>query len=475
MRSLFLCLAGALVDAVGVRADVDRTHPPTAGPQPSSSFPDFTQTKLSNGLTVFVVENHREPTITFRLLFKSGDALNGDKPGLSDAVADQLDKGSPTRTAAQFAQEADFIGASIGAASGADSLAVSASGLVRDLPKLLDLFADAVLRPTFPADELIKYQRQTISGLVAEKQQPGSLAAKLTGKLLYGAHPYGAFATEESVASIGQADLAAFHNRYFFPGNASIAVVGDIHAADVIPVLEKAFIGWKSPADGAPKPPTFPALPAAPKGLTIHLVDRPGSVQSAVVVARRGVERSNRDVPELGVMNTILGGGFSGRLFQNLRERHGYTYGASSSFSMHRLGGIFTEDAEVRNEVTGPAIQEMLAEIKHLRDEPMPEPELTMQRQYVAGNYLLSLESPGRTAERVQDIDLYGLPADYFKTYAKRVGEVSGSTIKALADKYLGADDATVVVVGEGKEVRPQLEKIGPVTVYDLDLKAAAK
>lgn len=474
MRNLSLCLAGVLAASVACRAEVDRVHPPAAGPEPAATFPDFTQTALSNGLKVFVVENHREPTVTFRLLIKSGDAQDGAKPGLSDAVADQLDKGTPTRTADQFAEEADFLGATIGAISGPDALAVSASGLVRDLPKLLDLFSDVVLHPTFPADELAKYQRQTISGLIAQKQRPAALAAKLTGKLLYGSHPYGAFATEESVGALTREDLVKAHARRFAPGEASLAVVGDIRAADVIPQLEHALAEWKAPETEALPATASPEAPVA-KTLTIHLVDRPGSVQSAVVVARWGVPRDNADVPELGVLNTILGGGFSGRLFQNLRERHGYTYGAGSSFSMNRAAGVFTENAEVRNEVTGPAITEMLAEIKRMRDEPVPEAELAMQRQYLAGNYLLSLESPARTAERVQEIDLYGLPADYFKTYAKRVSRVSAESIKTLAGKYLGADDATVVVVGEAKEIKPQLEKLGAVIVYDLDLKAAAK
>lgn len=469
-----LLLAGVLAASSVCHAEVDRTRPPAAGPEPAASFPDFSQATLSDGLKVFVVENHREPTVTFRLLVKSGDALDGDKTGLSDAVADQLDKGTPRRTADEFAEEADFIGASIEAVSGPDALAVSASGLIRDLPKLLDLFSDAVLHPTFPADELIKYQRQTISGLIAQKQSPAALAAKLTGKLLYGAYPYGAFATEESVGSLTHDDLAKAHAQRFSPSEASLAVVGDVRAADVIPQLERALAGWKAREGEAP-----PFLPTAKaperKTLTIHLVDRPGSVQSAVVVARWGVRRNNADAPELGVLNTILGGGFSGRLFQNLRERHGYTYGATSSFSMHREAGLFTENSEVRNEVTGPSITEMLAEIKRIRDEPVPEPELAMQRQYVAGNYLLSLESPARTAERVQEIDLYGLPTDYFKTYAKRVSNVDAAAIKTLADKYLGADDATVVVVGEAKEIQPQLEKLGPVITYDLNLKTTAK
>lgn len=480
MKTLLFSLA-ALALAGGVRAEVDRTLPPPPGPAPAASFPDHMQTQVGHGLNVYVVENHRDPTVTFRLLIKAGDSLDGDKPGLSDAMASLLNKGTARRTAAQFADETDFLGASVEAGSAPDALAVSASGLARDLPKLLDLLVDAALHPAFPQEELVKYQRQAISGLAEQKQRPAVVAAKLTGKLLYGAHPYGAYATEESIGAITREDLVQAHARWL-PSNATLAIVGDIGGSsgrnliETLAQVDKAFAEWKNPpSPDAAKPPQFPEFPALPKTLTIHLVDRPGSVQSAVAVARRGLARNNRDVPELGVMNTILGGGFSGRLFQNLRERHGYTYGASSAFAMNRLGGVFSASAEVRNEVTGPAIAEMLAEIKRLRDEPVPEPELAMQRQYVAGNYLLSLESPGRTAERVQEIDLYGLPADYFKTYAKRVSAVNAEAIKSLADKYLGADDATVVVVGEAKEIRPQLEKLGSVIVYDLDLKAAAK
>ncbi len=176
-------------------------------------------------------------------------------------------------------------------------------------------------------------------------------------------------------------------------------------------------------------------------------------------------------MPELGVLNSTLGGGFSGRLFQNLRERHGYTYGSSSAFSSNRVAGIFSASAEVRNAVTVPAIEEIFNEIRRIDTQPVPDPELGMQREYLAGNYLLSLESPMRTAERVQDIDLYKLPVDYFKTYASRVEAVTPDKVKALADAHLDPNTMTVVVVGEAKEIKASLEKIGPVTVYDTDLK----
>ena len=204
----------------------------------------------------------------------------------------------------------------------------------------------------------------------------------------------------------------------------------------------------------------------------MHLVDRPGSVQSNILVCARGVARDDRDTPEIGVLNATLGSGSSGRLFQNLREKHGYTYGAYSSFAMNRVTGLFSASAEVRNAVTVPAIEEIFNEIRRLKTEPIADTELGMQREYLAGNYLLSLESPMRTAERVQDIDLYKLPVDYFKTYASRVEAVTPDKVRALAEAHLDPDKMTVVVVGEAKDIKASLEKIGPVTVYDTDLKA---
>ncbi len=479
MKSISLLLPACAVllflgAAPASRADIDRTQPPKPGPEPKASFPDFKQDVLPNGLKIFTVEDHREPTINFRLLIKAGDAYDQGRSGLADTTAALLNRGTRKRTAAQFAEETDFIGASVEAGSGPDAITISAEGLTKDLPKILDLFADAALHPVFPADELAKQQRQAISALEEGKQRSATLAAKLRGKLLYGPdHPYGEFPTEESLGGLKSADLEKFHDQFFTPDNATLAIVGDIKAADVVPMVEKAFAEWKTTASDTARQPTFPDLPKPSDKLTIHLVDRPGSVQSNILVCGRGIPRNNPDVPELGVLNSILGGGFSGRLFQNLRERHGYTYGSSSGFSYNRVAGLFSATAEVRNAVTVPAIEEIFNEVKRIDADPVPDPELTMQREYLAGNYLLSLESPATTAARVQEIDLYKLPVDYFKTYVSRVTSVSADKIKELADKYVNPAGLTVVVVGEAKEIKPALEKLGPVTVYDTDLKAA--
>ena len=472
LRPLLAALALCAVPAL--RADIDRAHPPAPGPEPTASFPDYQQRVLPNGLKVFIVESHKEPTVTFRLLIKNGDASDpAGRAGIADATAALLNRGTARRTAGEFAEETDFIGASVEGGSGTDSISLSAGGLSKDLPKLLDLFSDAALHPAFPDAELAKQKLQSLSSLAESKQQPGTLASRLRGKLVYGPeNPYGAYPTEETISAIQRDDLVKFHAQYFSPDNATLAVVGDVKTDEVMAAVAKAFSDWKVAASDAAREKKEPTFPDPPKGITVNLVDRPGSVQSSVIVCRRGVARNAPDVPELGVLNAILGGGASGRLFQNLREQHGYTYGSGSGFTMNRYGGLFSASAEVRNAVTLPATQEIFNEIRRIDAEPVPEADLDRQRHYLAGSYLLSLESPARTAQRVQEIDLYKLPADYYKTYAARVGKTSAEEVKSLADKYLGGEGWTVVVVGEAKEIRAPLEKLGPVTVYDTDLKA---
>jgi predicted Zn-dependent peptidase len=448
-------------------AAVDRSKKPEPGPAPAASFPDYAEKTLPNGLKVFVIEDDRKPTVTFRLLIKGGSLHDGAKTGLSSFTATLLNRGTARRDAATFAQETDAIGVKIEAVSGADAISISASGLTKYTDKMLDLLTDALLHPAFPADQLEKVRKQALSKLASEKQEADALAGKLAGKVVFGTHPYGDYKTEESVKAISRDDLAAYHATWFAPNNATLAIVGDVKAAEVMPVLEKAFADWKRrdvPAEKISAPPEM-------KGLTIHLVDRPGSVQSNIVVTQPGPARNGSDMPELNVLNGTLGGGFSGRLFQNLREKNGWTYGAYSAFGPNKYGGAFSASAETRNAVTAPAIKEILAEMKRLRDEPVPPAELELQRQYNVGNYLLSLENAGRTAARVQDIEIYGMAPDYYKTYASRMAATTPGKVQELAKEHLSVTDTAIIVVGEAKEVRPELEKLGKVIEYDTELK----
>ncbi|MEQ1860328.1 MAG: pitrilysin family protein [Chthoniobacteraceae bacterium] len=447
---------------------IDRTRKPEPGPAPEAAFPDYTTRELPNGLKVFVIQDDRKPSVTFRLLIKGGASRDGDKPGLSGFVGTLLNRGTKTRDALKFATESDSIGARVEAAPGVDSISVSASGLTKYTDTLLDLLVDATLNPAFPAEQFAKEQKKALSMLAGEKQEPDQLAGKLAARVIYGTeHPYGRFRTEESVAAITRDDLAKYHGQWFAPNNTTLAIVGDVQVDDVLARVEKAFADWKR------KDVPVVDFPAAPKlsGLTIHLVDRPGSVQSNIIITNPGPPRNGPDTPEINVMNATLGGGFSGRLFQNLREKHGWTYGAYSVFDMKQFAGDFSAQAETRNEVTAPAIKEALKEMKRLQDEPVPAPELAIQREYNVGNYLLSLENAARTAQRVQEIDLYGLAPDFYKRYAKRMASTTAAQVEAMAKKYLSTENVAIVVVGEAKDIQRELEKIGKVVVYDLELK----
>jgi zinc protease len=464
--SKLLLLPAMLAVLAPLHADIDRTKKPAPGPAPAAAFPDYVTKDLPNGLRIFVIEDDRKPTVTLRMLIRGGEAQDA-KAGQAEFVASLLNRGTEKLDADAFAKAVESLGAQIEAAPSADAISVTTSGLVKFTDPLLELFADAILHPAFPADQFAKEQKRTLSALAAEKKSPAALAGKLQSKVLFGQHPYGAVITPESVQSITRDDLVVFHKQWFAPNIANLAIVGDVKAADILPKIEKAFGSWEMKKLPAEKKVGITPL----KGLTIHLVDRPGSVQSNVIVTHLAPPRNFPDLPELNVVNSTLGGGFSGRLFQNLREVHGYTYGSSSAFGYNVEGGYFQATAETRNDVTALAIKEILNEIKRIRDEKIAGEELELQRQYNVGNYLLSLEQPGRVAARVQDIWLYGLAPDFYKTYAKRMSDVTPDQAQELARKYFHPDALAIVVVGEAKEIRPELEKLGKVISYDADLK----
>jgi zinc protease len=462
-----LILLSLLTPAKMMEAAVDRSIKPDPGNAPAASFPEFKDFRLSNGLRVFVIQDDRRPMVTFRLIIKSGSAADKQKPGTASLVATLLNRGTTARSAESFAKEADFLGSRIEAAAGPDSISLLASSLNKYTDQLLDLMSDAARNPAFSEDQVTKALKISLSSLEAQKQQPEALLSKLIAKVVYGDHPYGNVATPESISRITREDLVQFHKLYFQPKNATLAVIGDVSQEQVSALVEKLFGSWENSNLPEPKQVPIPEM----KGRTVHLVDRPGSVQSNIAVCRSGPRRNTPDLPEVLVLNSTLGGGFSGRLFQNLRETHGWTYGAYSAFDPRKEAGSFQANAETRNDVTAPAIKEILHEIERIGKEPASESELALQREYNVGNYLLSLEKSDRTAQRVQDIDLYGLPQDFYKTYARRMGSVTPLLMQTTAQTHLSSEDISIIVVGEAKEVKTALETFGPVTVYDTDLK----
>lgn len=468
MKRVFICFAACLMGASTLTAEVDRKVQPPAEPLPTATFPEFKEVTLENGLKVFLLQSDKQPTVTFRVVVRSGTASDGKEPGLAAMVAALLNKGTAKFSAEEFATRADRLGISVEATASDDAIYVTATGLSKYAPQVLEFLAEAVLKPKFATEHLEKERLKALSQIEAEKKEPAALASKLRDQVIFGRHPYGAHPTAQTVQRISREDVVAFHKRYFVANNVSLGVVGEFDPAILLPKIKETFGSW-------PRGKVTPVAPPSVdlKGVRIHLVDRPGSVQSNIIVATKGIRRNNTDTPELTVVNSVLGGGFSGRLFQNLRERNGFTYGSSSGFDQRKLGGVFSATAEVRNEVTGKAIVEVLNELRRIRSDLIPAPELALQKQYVAGNYLLSLENEGRNLERVQDIDLYDMPNDYYQKLIPRVERLDAQEAQSLAQRYLTSENVAIIVVGDAASIKPQLDTLGKVTVYNSKLEPA--
>ncbi len=448
-------------------AQIDRTKQPAPEPPPTATFPDYDSFTLRNGLKVFFVRDER-PLITFRLLIRGGNGEDGDVSGLADAVAELLTKGTAGRTALQFAQQLDFLGANLNVSASADAISVTAGGLKRHMPKILDLFADAVKNPAYQEEELRKYQQEQITGLQSSKARSEFLAEYAVSRVLYGTTPYGQMPSESGLKKLTPAMLKKYHSTFFVPSNATLAFVGDISKDELISMLEAAFGDWKTANAPTAKAPNFPNQ----KGRRIVLVDRPTAVQSSIRVLGKGPLLKDPERPMTFILNSILGGGtgLGNRLAMNLRETHAFTYTPYSTFDANLYKGHFIAGAEVRNEVTDLALQEIFNEIDRLQTTVVPADELERNIQSAVGNFLMSIADPTTTAIRVQSIDFYGLPKNYYDRLVSAYSATTADEVMRLARKYIASGDLMVVVVGKASEVKPKLEKFGTVEVWDADL-----
>ena len=446
---------------------IDRTQRPAADPAPEISFPPFETFKLDNGLKVFLVHDPR-PSVTMRLLVRGGNSVVDDQTGLGDAVADLMTKGVGEMSAQEFAEEIDFIGGSIGASASEDAISIRATGLKKHLNTIADLFATVVMKPTYPEDELEKYKAIQIDGLRASKKQSDFIAEYAVNKVLFGDAAFARMPTEESINEISRDDILAYHQKYVVPQNATLAVVGDLTVSEVKNLLNKRFEQWN-------KGQSLPPVPATGVKLgedRVVLVDRPTSVQSAIRIVGPGPDYTNQDRTRAFLLNSILGGGtgLGNRLAMNLRETHGWTYSPYSYFTANMFGGSFVAAADVSNNVTDSAIVQMIMEINRLASESVEEGELTLNIQSTVGGYLMSLASAERTASRVQSVDFYGLPTDYYEKLVEIYTTTTSDNILDIARKYFRQDDMAIVVVGKASEVQDMLTQFGPVTLWDENL-----
>jgi predicted Zn-dependent peptidase len=404
MKKSIIFLLGLL--PLGLMAQVDRSKAPKPDPAPQIKIGQPATFTLPNGLKVFVVQNSKLPRVSATLSFNQDGIIEGDKTGLTSMAGELLRRGTTKMTKAQLDEEIDFLGGNINASA----FSASASSLRSNFPKVMALMSDVVLRPSLPSAELEKIRKQQMSALQASKDDPGAIASNVVNRVMYGKnHPYGDIETEETLMNVKLEDIKSFFNTYWKPNNAFLVFVGDITTADAKALATQHFGAWKS---GTVPKPTY-TTPKAPAKTYIAVVDRPASVQSNIVFATPvELKPGAPDAIAASVMNNILGAGSTARLFMNLREKYGFTYGAYSSLSPDRLIGNFQAQASVRNEKTDSAIGQFLYEFNRIRTESIKEDEVANMKNYLSGGFARSLENPATIAGFALNIARYNLPAD---------------------------------------------------------------
>ncbi len=441
----------------------DRSKPPEKGPAPALHVPAQEKFVLANGLRVRLVEYRRLPIVAMNLVVDAGASRDpANAPGLASLTAGMLTEGMKTRTATQISDEVGFLGASLGAGASIDSASLSGGTLSRHLPKFLEIFADVAMNPAFPKADFDRVQDERIVGLIQQRDQPQAVASKAFQPVFWGTHPYGHYSlgTEASVRAMHPADLAAFHDRLWRPANAELVVVGDVSAADLKAMLEKTLGTW---APGTAAPPLEPAPAASPHRAL--LLDKADAPQSYLYLGMPGLRRSSEDYVAGTVAFQVLGGGMASRLFRNLREDKGYTYGIYSRGDARKLAGASVIVGSVKAEVTGAAITELFGEIRRLREEPVPAQELDEAKDALVLSLPAGFATAGATAGRIADLVVNGLPDDYWNRYADLVRKVTPADIQRYAQKYLDPAQLTLVMVANPQTVKPQLADLplGPV------------
>ena len=468
-----LCALGGFfwIAAPAAQQAPDRSHPPQPGAPAPLTLPAIQKQKLSNGLPVWIVELHEVPVAQINLVVFSGTANDPPgKYGAASLMAAMLEQGAGSRSALEIADAIDYLGADLSAGTVSDSSAVRLHVPVARLADALPIMADVALRPTFPKDELERQRQQRLTSLLQGRDDPPTISAVAFSRILYGrGHRYGTpqMGTAETIKTFTAEDLRGFYTSTFRPENAVLLAVGDITADTVMPLFEKSFGTWKGSGTQAAEklPPTD-----EPPARQIYLIDKPGAPQSQIRIGRIGVPRSTADFFPLQVLNTILGGSFTSRLNMNLREVHGYAYGASSTFDMRGAPGPFYSAAGVQTDKTAEALKEFFNELTAI-GKPVPAEELARAKNYVSLRFPSAFETTGDISRRLEDALVYKLPDDYFSKYVQNIQAVTAADVQRAAQKYIKPDHLAVVVVGDLKTIEPGIRamNLGPVKVMSID------
>jgi zinc protease len=447
-----------------------RENPPPAGPAHELNLPLPDIFKLSNGLTVYYHYRAGLPVAAATLVFKTGSGANPvDKPGLASFTSNMLQQGTQVRNATQIADEAALLGTTLSSNASMDASSVGSSSLTKNFPGVLDLISDVVLHPTFPPDEVERRRASRLAALTDARSDPETVVARAGVAALFGPNsPFGYdnSGTEASIKVMTRDDMVNFWKSNYVPNNAALVVSGNIPVDDLKALAENKFGAWKA---GETSQPNIGALESTKAKIVI--VDRPGAQQTMVRLLEMGVDRATPDYPALEVMNSELGGLFSSRINLNLREEHGYTYGAGSSFVYRRSLGYFAVGGGMRTDVTVPAVTEILKEIRRMMDTPMKPEELSLAKDSQSRSLPGMFETNNGEAGALSEIFVYNLARDYFSTLPERLNAVTAEDAQTAAKKYLHPDQLILVCVGDRAKIEPELMKLdlGAVEIRDAD------
>ena len=454
MKKYILTLNAILFLAFSSIAQIDRSKQPEPGPAPKINLEKPESFILDNGLKVMVVENHKLPRVNMILYLDNPPVLEGKKAGVSSLTGGLLGTGTKTTSKDKFNEEIDFLGASVSF----NSNVVRANTLSKFFPRVLELVAEGALSPNFTQEEFDKLKEREIEDLESSDKDVAFNARRLRQALNYGKdHPYGEFTTVESLESVSLGDVKQFYNTYFVPEEAYLAIIGDVDIKEVKKLVKKNFSSWNKKALPEPSIPEVNPVETT----QISFLNMPNAVQSQIAVVNPvKLTKNNPDYFPALIANQILGGGSDGRLFQNLREDKGYTYGSYSSIGDDKYISSFVATAEVRNEVTDSAVVAFLDEIHRIRKEMVSQEELENAKNKYVGNFVLSLESPSTIAFNALNIETEDLAEDFYEDYLENINKVTSEDVQRVAEKYFKIDNARIVVAGKGSEVLPGLEKL---------------
>lgn len=439
-----------------------------AAPAAPVQLPPVTTATLSNGLTVSILPTHRLPLVDLRLVVRAGSVDDpAGREGLASLTADLMTQGAGARSAQQLAEDIAFVGGTLSAGCGSEQLVVSCEVLEKDLATGLALFHDVIVRPTFPSEEFARKQEEVLGAIASDRDDPSAIADKAVLPFVIGVHPLGhpVVGLEPAVKAITRDDVVGFHRARVVPDQAILAVVGDVDPKAVLAALEKAFSDWKPP--GAKRASSYG--PIAAQARAVRIVDKPEATQCQIRLMGLGVARDHPDYYPITVANTILGGGFTSRLIDQIRVNLGLTYSIGSRFSMYHGAGTFRVTTFTRNETLRRAIDETMHVVDSLVANGPSEEELTKAKRYLTGQFPLDLQAPDDLAARLTDIAFYGLDPRYVETYTDRIDAVTMADVRRCLKAYFGTDALRILVVGPAAVAKPALAGLGPLDVVPIE------